>query len=169
VKLSLCLINQASRHEGVSGSGVIALAFLTSAIDGVEWPPSRPCGLTSGERTLGPHWIWGWVGPRAGLDDVEKRRILRCRDMKRVHGQNSGISSTVVEHTNTTVPWEINELWKVTPLLSRIILTYNCYIIILIGTNINWFNMNQSARRCLLHLFSSWTRSFITVTTRARS
>jgi hypothetical protein len=30
----------------------------------------------SGERDLGTHWIRGWVGPRAGLDDVEKRKCF---------------------------------------------------------------------------------------------
>jgi hypothetical protein len=35
-KLSLYLINWASRHEDVSGSGSIAPPFLTSALDGVS-------------------------------------------------------------------------------------------------------------------------------------
>jgi hypothetical protein len=32
--------------------------------------------MQSGERAPGTHWIGGWVGPRAGLDDVEKRKFL---------------------------------------------------------------------------------------------
>jgi hypothetical protein len=28
-----------------------------------------------GGRTPGTHWIGGWVGPRAGLDAMEKRKI----------------------------------------------------------------------------------------------
>jgi hypothetical protein len=32
--------------------------------------------FTHGERALGIHWIGGWVNPRAGLDDVEKRKFL---------------------------------------------------------------------------------------------
>jgi hypothetical protein len=28
------------------------------------------------ERTPGTHWRGGWVSPRAGLDDVEKRKFL---------------------------------------------------------------------------------------------
>jgi hypothetical protein len=31
--------------------------------------------FTRGERAPGTHWIGGWVGPRAGLDDVEKTKI----------------------------------------------------------------------------------------------
>jgi hypothetical protein len=42
VKLSLCLINYASRHEDVWGSGGKAPPFLTSALDGVESLASRP-------------------------------------------------------------------------------------------------------------------------------
>jgi hypothetical protein len=46
--------------------------FLTLALAGGEWPASRPCRFTPGERAPGTHWIGGWVGPTAGLDDVEK-------------------------------------------------------------------------------------------------
>jgi hypothetical protein len=47
--------------------------FLTSALAGVEWSASRRCRFTPEERAHGIHWIGGWVGPRADLDDVEKR------------------------------------------------------------------------------------------------
>jgi hypothetical protein len=46
---------------------------LTSAIDGGEWSDSRSSRFTSRERAPGTHWLGGWVGPRAGLDTVEKR------------------------------------------------------------------------------------------------
>jgi hypothetical protein len=36
-----------------------------------EWSASRP-----GNLTPSTHWIGGWVSPRAGLDAVEKRRLL---------------------------------------------------------------------------------------------
>jgi hypothetical protein len=45
--------------------------FLTSALVGGEWSASRP-----GRFALGTHWIGGWVGPRTGLDDVQRRNIL---------------------------------------------------------------------------------------------
>jgi hypothetical protein len=50
--------------------------FLTSALVGGEWSASCTCHFTPGKRTLSAHWIGGWVGPRAGLDAVEKRNFL---------------------------------------------------------------------------------------------
>jgi hypothetical protein len=53
-----------------------ATFFLASALVGGEWLASRPFRFTPRERAPGTHWIGGWVGPRAGLDDVEKRKFL---------------------------------------------------------------------------------------------
>jgi hypothetical protein len=50
--------------------------FLTSALAGGEWSASRPGRFTPEETAPGTHWIGGWVDPRAGLDDVEKRKFL---------------------------------------------------------------------------------------------
>jgi hypothetical protein len=50
--------------------------FLNSALAGSEWSASTPGRFTPEERAPGTHWIGGWVGPRAGLDDVEKRKFL---------------------------------------------------------------------------------------------
>jgi hypothetical protein len=50
--------------------------FLTSALVLGEWSASRTGSFTHGERGPGTHWIGGWVGPRVGLDDVEKRNLL---------------------------------------------------------------------------------------------
>jgi hypothetical protein len=49
--------------------------LLTSALVGVERSPSRPCRFTPEERALGTHWTGSWVGPRTGLNDVEKRKM----------------------------------------------------------------------------------------------
>jgi hypothetical protein len=32
--------------------------------------------LPPGKQPPGTHWIGGWVGPRAGVDDMEKRKFL---------------------------------------------------------------------------------------------
>jgi len=50
-------------------------AFVTSALDGDEWSASCPGRFTPRERAPGTRWIGGWVGPRAGLDTVIKRKI----------------------------------------------------------------------------------------------
>jgi hypothetical protein len=47
---------------------------LTSALDGV-WSASRPGRFIPRERDPGTHWIGGWVGPRAVLEAVVKRKI----------------------------------------------------------------------------------------------
>jgi hypothetical protein len=44
---------------------------LFKGLDGGEWSASRP-----GRFTPGTQWIGGWVGPRTGLDDAEKRKFL---------------------------------------------------------------------------------------------
>jgi hypothetical protein len=49
---------------------------LTSALDGGECSSSSPGLFTPGEGASGTDWIGGWVGPRAGLDAVEWRKIF---------------------------------------------------------------------------------------------
>jgi hypothetical protein len=50
--------------------------FLTLALDVGEWSVSRPCRFTLGETASVTKWMGGWVDPRAGLDDMEKRKFL---------------------------------------------------------------------------------------------
>jgi hypothetical protein len=50
--------------------------FLTSALVGGEWSASRPGRFTPGERAPETHWIGDWVGPRAGLDNLEKKFFI---------------------------------------------------------------------------------------------
>jgi hypothetical protein len=48
---------------------------LTSALDGHKWLASRPSCFAPREIATGTHWLGGWVGLRAGLDTVQKRKI----------------------------------------------------------------------------------------------
>jgi hypothetical protein len=57
--------------KAYGGMGVQTHIFLTSALAAGERSASRPCRFTPFERAPGTHWIGGWVGPRAGLDDLE--------------------------------------------------------------------------------------------------
>jgi hypothetical protein len=62
--------------KAYGGVDVWTHVFLTSALVGGEWSASRPGRFTLGERAPDTHWIGGWVDPRAGLDNVEKRKYL---------------------------------------------------------------------------------------------
>jgi hypothetical protein len=57
------------------GSECIAPRILTSALDRCEWSASLPGRFTPRETAPCTHWIGGWVGSRAGLDAVSKRKI----------------------------------------------------------------------------------------------
>jgi hypothetical protein len=54
------------------GGGSIAPPFLSRALDGGGMSASRPGRSTSGKESQIPT---GWVGPKAGLDAVEYRKI----------------------------------------------------------------------------------------------
>jgi hypothetical protein len=56
--------------------------FLTLALTGGEWSASCPGRFTPRERASSTHWIGGWVDPRAGLDDMEKRKFLTLQGLK---------------------------------------------------------------------------------------
>jgi hypothetical protein len=62
--------------KAYGGVDVYIHIFLTSALAGGEWSTSRPGRFNPGESASGTHWIGGCVDPRAGLDDVEKKRFL---------------------------------------------------------------------------------------------
>jgi hypothetical protein len=75
VNFSLCF-SWAPCHEEVLGKcRYSSTQSLTSALDGVERSASSPCRFTLRESAPGTHWIGGWVGPRAVLDAVVKRKI----------------------------------------------------------------------------------------------
>jgi hypothetical protein len=82
----------ALRHEDVWGKGCIIHIFL--ALPGGEWSASRLGRCTPGEWAPSTHWIGGWMDPRAGLDDVEKRKFqtlpgLELRPLSRpTHSQS---------------------------------------------------------------------------------
>jgi hypothetical protein len=66
----------APRHEVVLEEWRYSSSHsLTSALDVGEWSASRPGRFTPRERAPGAYWIGGWVGPRAVLDAVVKRKI----------------------------------------------------------------------------------------------
>jgi hypothetical protein len=62
--------------KAYGGVHVYVHIFFNSALLAGEWSASRPCRFTPGERATGTRWTGGWVGPRTGLDDMEKRKFL---------------------------------------------------------------------------------------------
>jgi hypothetical protein len=57
----------------------------TSALVGSECSASRPEHFTPGERVPGTRWIGGWVGLRAGLDYMEKIKLLTLPGLELRH------------------------------------------------------------------------------------
>jgi hypothetical protein len=49
---------------------------MISVLIGGEWSASRPRRFTLVEGAHRTHWIGGRVGPRFGLDDKAKRKLL---------------------------------------------------------------------------------------------
>jgi hypothetical protein len=56
--------------------------ILTSALDGGELSTSRPVRFIPRVTYLGTQCVRGWMGPRAGLDVMEKRKSCPCRESK---------------------------------------------------------------------------------------
>jgi hypothetical protein len=63
------------------GVEVQRYAFLASTMGGGESSALRTGRFAPGEKAPGTHWIEGWVGLRAGLDAVEKKKSPSpCRE-----------------------------------------------------------------------------------------
>jgi hypothetical protein len=75
---------------------------LTLALDGGEWPASRPGRFTSEERAPSTHWIGGWLGPRAGLNTVSKRKILS--NLPESNPEHPIVQSVVCHYTDWAIP-----------------------------------------------------------------
>jgi hypothetical protein len=56
--------------------------YRSTALVGDEWSASRLGRFTPGEREPGIYWIGGWLDPRAGLDDVERRKFLTLQGLE---------------------------------------------------------------------------------------
>jgi hypothetical protein len=72
--VSVLVLTEQHAMKAYWGAEVHLHAFALT-IDGGEWLASRSGCFTPRERAPGTHWIGGWVGYRAGLDTVVKRKI----------------------------------------------------------------------------------------------
>jgi hypothetical protein len=75
---------------------------LTSALDGGELSASRYSRSTPKERVPGTHWIGGWVGPRAVLDTMLKRKIPIPRRESNPH--HPMVQAVVSRYTKWAIP-----------------------------------------------------------------
>jgi hypothetical protein len=55
--------------------GIAPLVLISALVVG-EWSASLAGRYTPGEGVSFTNWIGGWVGPRAGLDAVEKIAVV---------------------------------------------------------------------------------------------
>jgi hypothetical protein len=72
IKLSLCL----TKHHAMETYGRVEVYThaLISALNGGEWWALLPGRFNPAERVPSNHCIGGWMGPRATLDAVAKRK-----------------------------------------------------------------------------------------------
>jgi hypothetical protein len=75
--------------------------FLTPALAGGEWSASNPGRFTPGEKTPDTHWIGGWVDPRVGLDDLEKRKFWPYRES---NSDRSVVQPVASRYTDCGIP-----------------------------------------------------------------
>jgi hypothetical protein len=87
--------------KAYKGVDVYIHVFLTSALVGGEWSPSRTSRFTPRERTPSTHLIGGWVGPTTNLDNLEKRKFLTLPNSKPKPFVVQPIASW---YTNCTIP-----------------------------------------------------------------
>jgi hypothetical protein len=99
--------------------GVQLHPFLTLALDGGEWSPSHTGRFEPRERAPGTHLIGGWVGPRAGLEAVVKRKFPSpCRDCNPLIIQSvaqrytAELSQLLIHFTTVTILGELHE-WRI--------------------------------------------------------
>jgi hypothetical protein len=62
--------------KNYGGVYVYIHGFFTSALVGGEWSASRPGRFIPDGKAPGTHWKGGWLGPRAGLDDMEDLELF---------------------------------------------------------------------------------------------
>jgi hypothetical protein len=86
--------------------------FLTSALDGGMWSASRPGRFITGERFhSAAHRLGGWVGPRAGLDWVAKRKIpCPCRESD--PGRRARSSVSIVAELRVTAACSLSATYE---------------------------------------------------------
>jgi hypothetical protein len=131
IKRQSCTCASLIKHQAMKtwGSGGIRSSMILDL--GNSWMSVvsfTPLSLCPRGQKIHTHWIGGWVGPRAGLDDVGKRKILPL----------PGIEPTVQPIIRRYIDWTVavtiyRRNW--TEILSRIIAA-TIWSILLLGPTI---------------------------------
>jgi hypothetical protein len=74
VNLPFCVIPQILYHGNLEESEGIVWPVLTSGLDESGWSASQPSRFTPWEIAPGTHWSGGGIGPRMGLNFMDKRK-----------------------------------------------------------------------------------------------
>jgi hypothetical protein len=173
------------RQEGVLGEWIyiyISMLSSTSKLNGGEWSDSSTGHFTPREGAHFTLWVGGWVGPRASLDAVVKRRIPSpCWDSNPRSSsviplsyirllRHNGYYYDYHHYDQMNVPrWETNSThlipangyWQWKLLLSppdRFVL-YHIYISLLLMSSPSCFCyrlFSSSLRFPIFSLFSTW-------------
>jgi hypothetical protein len=99
--------------KAYGGVNVYIHNFLTSALAEAEWSALCPDRFTPRERVAGTYFMWDWVDPRTGLDDLEKRKSSQDSN------SNPSVVQPVVSHyTDYAILSLLNQgksvyIWKV--------------------------------------------------------
>jgi hypothetical protein len=106
IHLYLQYINKNSKattpRRHILGVEIQLHTYLNLAVDGDEWSASRPDRFTPKERAPGIHWIGGWVGPRAVLYTVLKRKIPSSH--RESNPDHPIVQPTVSRYTDWPIP-----------------------------------------------------------------
>jgi hypothetical protein len=83
-------------------------APLTLALDKCELSASHTCCFTPGKRPSGTHRTGGWVGPRASLEAVEKKKIpCPCQELSHSHPACTQLLYWPCYHSSSIMQWVV--------------------------------------------------------------
>jgi hypothetical protein len=146
------------------GEWMYKSVFLTSALDEGGWLASRHGCFTLRERVSGTHWTESWVGPKTGLDDMEKRKFLTLPRLKFHPLVVQPVARRYTKCTNpaphsTCIVFMNNRSLKVmvqgpalrpTPYVRMYVCTYVC---VYVYTYSVWKQLSSKVLHCIYYTF----------------
>jgi hypothetical protein len=93
--------------KAYGGSGCIDPHFLDLGTSWRRMVSFTPRPLNPRGKSPRYHWIRGWVDPRAGLDDVEKRKFLT---LPGIEIRPPGLAAVASRYTDWAIPGIIEDV-----------------------------------------------------------